>query len=987
MPSPALIRCALLTTVSALALATTASARVALGDRGFTLTTPRLEVTIEDGLIVGLKDLASGEVHAERSLGETNVPAGLGHLTGDPKAMERLHCPWGNQQMNQDLPPGQAYPTMHRPGPKSRYQAERIRGGVRATWTGLTNGTKDFPEETFTLEATVDARSGQLLLRAVGASPEGGVYGLQAPIVNLHPDHAFYVASFGGVRYDNRGRPGLITLGGTPFWEAPAVAIEGRQSSLGLWVEDEGFPTTFYFMNWTGKSFSAAIESINRMPFEPLTSATSCTWHVDSLPGGWVDALTPYKKWYATTFAAELAQRAAVTWADRIRVIVDHSSYSDEVLRLLATTFEPDTVLFHEWSARAAEFDHELPDWTPRAGYAERVKRLHAYGFHTMAYVNTYCINYNSSVFQRDRIAEFALPRKISGIAGYASPPASFAGAKDGQLFYLDPLAPRWRTYHTDMMLQWRRDTATDANYEDVGGTAGDFGNGVIDGRSGAQGGTEQFRELLRRNPEVPMASEYAPDHMAFAVRWPLRYQQVWGNEATRVWWMEHQRPVSAYIHGPLARPWVPVINAESDFGRHVVVACSDALGGLGQLFGTEAELNATTGMPYHMKLRAQFFAARQLQPVFPPRRWDAALACVYQDRDGQVYHYSATPTLQQLTTGPDSQPVYQRLTGLNQLATPLTLPGWPAASAGRIMGLNPAVRYALNRGAHDRTSIQVTALPEGIRITRFDVTKQRTLLVLEPVAAQAPRQGAVTLQANAGFTRTLLNDQTVDGPPWDEKAKASAGPKTYETAFPAHFVFTAVAGTTVPVDTYIGHDRETGCYLSVATGLERGGEAIIQHRANLAVPGEATPPPCFLLDWGSDCEVTLDWLVTVPAADSALRVYVRNSQTKYGNGAIARLYLNGRVVHAFDLGPQPNPAWKEGDDPYARNLWDTAFHAWTVPVGQFAGQPLAITLATDAKGENNADMTWWSRPKFIRATAPEPTFTRLNDKGEAGAE
>jgi len=961
-----------------------AEGRVELGERSFVIRTPRLQATIEDGMVVGLKDLVSGEVHADRSVGETNLPVGLGHLTGDPAAMSRLHSPWGNQQMNQDLPPGGAYPTMHRPGPQSRYEAKEIPGGVEATWTGLTNGTRDFPQETLTLRATVDAGSGQLLLQASGASPEGGVYGLQAPLVNLHPDHAFYVASFGGVRYDNTSRPGLITLGGTPFWEAPLVAIEGRQSSLGLWVEDDRFPTTFYFMNWTGKSFSAAIESVNPMPFESLTEAQSVTWHVDSFAGGWVDAMTPYKEWYAKTFAPEMAQRAAVKWADKIRVIIDHCSYSDEALRLLAATFDPETVLLHEWNARAPEFDRDLPDWTPRAGYAERVKRLHEYGFRTMAYVNTYCVNYNSPVFKRDRIADFGLTRKIGGLWGYTNPRGTFDGAPDGQLLYMDPLEPRWRTYHTDMMLRWRKDTGTDANYEDVAGTAADFGNGVIAGKFGAQGGTEQFRELLRRNPEVPMASEYAPDNMAFAARWPLRYQQVWGNEETRVWWMTHQRPVSAYIHGRLARPWVPVVNAESDFSRHVVVACSDALGGMGQVFGTEEELRATAGMPFHMKLRSQLFAGRQLEPAFPRERWDDNVACFYQDREGRPYRYTATPTVQEMS-GPDGQPVYQRVTGLNQVTTPLTVPGWPAAGEGKVLGLNPSVRYALSRGAHDRTKVQVTELPEGVRITRFEATRERTILALEAIDPEAGEQGAVTIRANARFAQTFLNDEQVDSPSWVDKALAES--KTYDVSFPAHFVFVQGSGATPAVGEFFGDGRESGRYINVATGLERGGDFIVEHRAGFEVPGESPSFPFCLLDWGSDCEVTLDWLVRVPAADSALRVYVFNSQTKYGNGAIARLYLNGRLAHALDLSPKPNPDWKEGDDPYARSLWDTAMHAWTVPVGQFAGQPLAVTIATDARGENNADMVWWSRPKFIAAPAQESTFVRLAADGTATPE
>src|SRR5690606_35212803 len=118
----------------------------------------------------------------------------------------------------------------------------------------------------------------------------------------------------------------------------------------------------------------------------------------------------------------------------------------------------------------------------------------------------------------------------------------TFENARDGQLLYLDPLSARWRAYHTDMMIRWRAETGTDANYEDTGGTTGDFGNGVVDGVSGAQGGVEQFRELLARNGDVPMSAEFCPDAIAFAVRWPLRYQQVWGSKATRETWFERQR-------------------------------------------------------------------------------------------------------------------------------------------------------------------------------------------------------------------------------------------------------------------------------------------------------------------------------------------------------------------------------------------------------------------------------------------------------------
>jgi hypothetical protein len=946
--------------------------------RGFTITSPRLAATVIDGTIVSLKDLRTGEVHADAVTGDLTMPRGLGHMAGNVKAMETLHCPWGNAQMNQGLPPGQAFPTMHFPSPEGRFVATAIKGGMRGTWAGLTNGKEQFPQESLTVECTVDGL-GQLLIRATAQSDTGGVYGVQAPVANLHPDHRFYVASFGGVMYDRTNRPGLITLGGAPFWEAAVIAAEGKQGSLCLWAEDPTFRPNFCFLNWSGKSFSAALEALNLIPYEQHQQVASVTWHLDVFSGGWVDAMTPYKQWYARAFAPEMKTRAATRWADKIRVIVDHVAGGEETYRALAATFDPETVLLHNWNARAPEFDHDLPDWTPRAGYVDSVKLAHQHGFHQMAYVNTYCVNYGSPVFVRDKVQSFGLLRGYGGVSRYPEKPTTWADIKDGQLLYLDPLSPAWRQYHTDMMLTWRQETGTDANYEDTAGAIGDYGNGVIDGKSGTQGATEQFRELLRRNPEVPMAAEYAPEPIAFAIRWPLRYQQVWGNEATRVWWMEHQRPVSAYIHGPLARAWVPVINAESDFAKHVVVACSDALGGMAQIAGVRSALEATSGMNYHMRTRAQLFAHRQLTPVFPRERWDDGLACLYEDREGRRYRYTVSPTVQQMS-GPDGQPLYQRVTGLNQFATPLTLPGWPAAAEGKLLGLNPDIRYALCQGGHDRTKVQVLGLPDGIRIKRYEGNALRTVVALEPIGDSSPKAGKITLQTNAKFSALLINDKPAALPAVPDKATRSE-PADYDVTFPAYLTFFEKGAPKVKVGELLGDGLEKGRFIAMASGLERGDEYVVPFRPECTIPGAGKQVFMFI-NGGAECEVVLDYLALVPDAQTSVQVYVRNNQVKYGNGGIARLYVNGHEVHGADLGPRPNPDWKAGMDPYQKNVWDTDIHGWRVPLGHLAGQPVALTIASDAKGSNNADQIWWTRPWLAQDAAQRPVFVRMTDAG-----
>jgi hypothetical protein len=62
------------------------------------------------------------------------------------------------------------------------------------------------------------------------------------------------------------------------------------------------------------------------------------------------------------------------------------------------------------------------------------------------------------------------------------------------------------------------------------------------------------------------------------------------------------------------------------------------------------------------------------------------------------------------------------------------------------------------------------------------------------------------------------------------------------------------------------------------------------------------------------------------------------------------------------------------------KTVRDTDFHSWTIPLGAFAGQAVLISIATDAKGSNNADNHWWSRPKLVDDPKQKEIFIRFVD-------
>ncbi|MDD2600465.1 MAG: DUF6259 domain-containing protein [Kiritimatiellae bacterium] len=945
--------------------------------RSFTIQTERLEATFRDGRIVHLRNLLTGELIADEQLAETSIPSGLGHLSGGVAAMSKIHSPWGTLGLADALTAN-----YHFPATDSAFTCERTGQGVLAEWSGLQADALRFPEETLRIEAETDA-NGALVFRASATSPTGGVFGVTVPLVNLRPAARFFLPSFGGMMFDANIKPALRTFGEAPFNEAPAMAVECGRGSLALWKEDGEFYPYFTYFSWSGKSFAFAFEHLNLMPFDSHKRVDSVSWRLDVTDGGWIKALTPYKRWYAAHFAQELKIREGVDWADKIRVVIDDLDPKTNVLERVTTLFPPETILRHEWNARAPEFDTDLPDWTPRKGYIDAVGVFHKHKIKTMAYVNTYCAEYNSPVWKRDNLSKRFLTRKYSlgdygkaskdrtmnALIGDVQGPAAadqFAGIKDGHFFYGDPLHSGWRNYHAEQMVWWQRTTGTDANYEDTAGCAGDFGNGVIEGKFGAQGSVAMMRELLERQPEVPMASEYGPDAIAFAVKWPLVYAQVWGGEEFRAHRKHAQFPVNAYLFG--YRIWMPTINAGTDLLKHVVTACSDAAGGMGMASASLEALACRSGFTGHMTWRAELFARRGLTPFFDPSIREPNLVCMYQDNAGGHYRYTDNGRVQRMT-GPDGIDLYARVENTNQLETALCIPGWPAVTGNTLFGLNPDARYALFPPAGEQSlPLQINALPEGVFVRMCRHDDNYMLLVLDRVKqSKGPMQGVVPVTLNRVFETVSINNKT-------RPLTTSAEEVKLDVTFPAHILFAAV----VPASNF-GEPLEQEFAklklrkVSLATGLQ---DLILTNNMSalefpLAVPGMEKPQRAITL-WGPGWENNVDFLMRVPTRSAALRVYTRAGDRPYGDSTIAKLYINGTCVKAQD-GRRPNPEWKSGMPAKEKSLIDADLHEWIVPIGDHVGNAILVTIASDPKRDDNCDQQWISIPVLIEDEAQQP--------------
>ena len=945
--------------------------RVAIAPDGFTVTTPSIEITVSSGAVTRVLNKLTGETHTSPVARSAWMPRGVLGMPATPagvQAVQTLHTEWGSHPIYNNAQLAESIARIARyPGIGTKCTVTKTASGARAVYIGLTDGVRAYPGDQLTVDAVADTRSGHIELTATATTAADDLVGTIVPVANLHANHSVYAASFGGLVYTpaDLAAKRLHALNNAPFVEAPVLVAESRTGSIALWVEDATFPTYAAFFGGDGNATAIGIEQLNDMPFEGKRASRASRWKIGAFRGAWPNAMAPYRAWYARTFAPEIAMRDSSSWARDISVIVDRATTDAATLKRLASTLDPARVLLHEWNPRQAAFDTALPDWTPRAGFPDFVANAHGLGFKVMGYVNTHCVNHGSPVAVADGVTGFALTRPIESISRYSARRKTFSNAAAGELLYLDPLSPGWRRYHADQMIRWRAATGVDANYEDTAGTAGDFGNGTVGGLRGAQGGWAQFRELLERNP-VPMATEYAPDNMAFASNWALRYSQAWGTPEIRKTWESRHRPVASYLFSG-ARAWVPTVAAETEPGKWTTLACSDALGGVAQLEASAMTFDARTGLARHMLDRARLFAELRLAPHYANWPIDPTVACQYADRSGNIYRYQVRNGLQQLVRA-NGSPLYQRVTGANRLDTPLEIRGWPAYTATGVIGLNPAAVYALapkESAATPPTLVQIDKCPPTSALTRY-IESADFVLAAFSGAGGALRTGTSELGivAQADFVEVLVRDAS--GRVVRRNAPLARGARMdLVIADPSEVLLLrrAIAPLALPAGSgdqvFLAQAPVAGKFVSDATGIERGGSFVPPYTTTLSLAGISQRTPFKFTAGGGDSEIAFDYPMVAPSADSAVEFTIRNTQTKYGNGSVCRVLVNGRSVFTEDLGPVK--------DPTGRLVWDTSARICRVPVGAHAGRPIVVTVAVWGKGDTNADEIWMTEPRLVR--------------------
>ena len=206
-------------------------AKITKIDRGVIVQTYRYQVQVRDGAVVGILNRLTGEEYVSaRAIRPgccRTCPAAWARRMAKARRppQNSSRSPGGNTM------PSPCGPTSITPRPTARSRFEQAKGrpGVAVvTYKGLTDGSKTYDDETFSLEVRVDGDTGDLLLTSSVQSPRKGVYGCGVTVAPLAPAVTVEAPIFDGVRLDANMKPGLWVNRWASYWDYAFVALNGK---------------------------------------------------------------------------------------------------------------------------------------------------------------------------------------------------------------------------------------------------------------------------------------------------------------------------------------------------------------------------------------------------------------------------------------------------------------------------------------------------------------------------------------------------------------------------------------------------------------------------------------------------------------------------------------------------------------------------------------------------------------------------------------
>ena len=268
------------------------------------------------------------------------------------------------------------------------------------------------------------------------------------------------------------------------------------------------------------------------------TSVPTVEWRLRAFTGDWRAAATPYKAWLTATRPP--VSNASRPWVANIRAVV-RTVPDASLLAPLAQQFVPEQTLLylHDW--RQNGYDENYPDYTPRAAVASYVSAAHALGFRVMLHTDFIGVTPSNPDYPGVQAFHVKTPDKLAPTGWlWSSPPST-----PQRFAYISPASADFRSLFIARVGAAVSAVGPDALHLDISAPEFNDGNGLIEGKTFAQGSAALHEDLTTAFPSLALGGEGENDilyrYHAFAQEWALN-----GDAPGH--------PINAFIFGPTVR-------------------------------------------------------------------------------------------------------------------------------------------------------------------------------------------------------------------------------------------------------------------------------------------------------------------------------------------------------------------------------------------------------------------------------------------------
>ena len=701
------------------------------------------------------------------------------------------------------------------------------------------------------------------------------------------------------------------------YWEAQLAIIEAERGGFYLRSTD----TTFKFKNMFYKrytdKFGLTFSTQNQAPWDTLTSAKSVTWRLNTYIGDWCVPAQIYRDWMEEAFAPwHLSEVPA--WVNDIGLVVIHSRLNPELLPDLAEVVDPTKTLLYltDWGKDRQPIN--FPDYTPHERFDEFLKVARQHGFRVMLHVNVYDCAVSYPLYPEFQRYQYRIP-ETGELSGWMWDKID----SPDRTAHISLASSRWRNL---LIQRWKaiwKKYNIDAFHLDVSHYILNDANGLIDGLTSAEGNVLMHKELVEAMPGVVFSGEGLHEVTFFRESF-----------AQRSFGIGPPHPISAFLFSPYTRFYGGLgLPATTDPNYHLYLDTVESEGYLPTLWINKTEMLEIPLLQQVLSVARQW-QELGLQPDVSC--WGPNTLFQYTTLTGETVTHQRTDSGSVLVLPNDG---YERVYGVTQAQTHRSLQHWRAYNDTTLLGLDPNRAYFLDNTPRDFSQLHINSLSPDIYISETRVTDQAALFRLESTSSDRG--------TTVGFS---LPTPPVGSFP-DTLRPTGSGQYTVEADLsqPVIIFFGPLQQVSLPYNL-----REAQFNIGVQLddifrlgSVHGSGERTRRRVGDIAKDVIIAIPP----DHG---QIILQFPLLLPQAPSTFS-FSAGLYEGCSDGVLFQVRLNGQT--------------------YFETFKDT--FDWTdgsIPLSEFAGQPLLLELVTDSgqEGSNSCDWAFWADLHITAAPNPD---------------